>query len=80
MKGKRWDRLPAHLMSDESGPDLGTISVSDDYLVALSYEVRHLSHRGLDVAVLFFESPMLSPLDDGVSSKSHYSEGFSLES
>ena len=52
--------------------------MSDDHLVALSYEVRHLSHCGLDVAVLFFEGPMLSPLYDGVSTESNYSEGFSL--
>ncbi len=78
MKGKRRNSLSTHFMTDQGGPDLGTVSVSDDHLVALSYEVRHLSHCGLDVAVLFLEGPMLSPLNDGVSTESHYSEGLSL--
>ena len=78
MKGKRRNSLSTIFMTNQGGPDLGTISVSDDDLVALSYEVRHLSHCGLDVAVLFLEGPVLSPLEDGVSTKSHYGEGFSL--
>src|SRR2546428_9701957 len=69
LKWKGWSLCSAHLVPDDSRPDLGAVSVDDDNSQAVIHKSRYLSRRGFYVLVLFFEGSLLVALKNCVPAK-----------